>query len=427
MKTMKLLSFSLVIALVTLVLFCPGANAEEVVIGFTGPLSGPAAQYGKDNVAGLEMAIQDINAGGGIKIKDETYTFKLKTYDDHIDPTAAVNNARRLRSRDGARVIFNPVFNTLAPIMQVNAQRGSEFLLMAYTSTPAIDQNAIDPKQKNDLTISIPPPFAAYVNAFSKVAWDKGWRKGAMVVTLGAYGDEWRQAFKKHWEGLGGQITADKPANYYTETDFSAQISAALATKPEFMLIGGPSDTTALVIEQSRNLGFKGGFILVDQAKMNYIAEVGFKGDLSKMNNVIGVARTLDLAPVDIMKPFIDRYKKAYGRVATSENVLNYSAMRMLAAAMEAAGSVEDPAAIKAAFKKILPMEAKINLVHYMGIQHTRMVIPGTIQVIENGQYGKPIQNVWWAKTQEDYDKIVKSIPSRDVINQNVPLDGYTQ
>ncbi len=421
MKTMKLLSFSLVIALMTLVLFCPKTNAEEVVIGFTGPLSGPAAQYGKDNVAGLEMAIEDINAGGGIKINNKTYTFKLKTYDDHIDPTAAVNNARRLRSRDGARVIFNPVFNTLAPIMQVNTQRGSEFLLMAYTSTPAIDQI------KNDLTISVPPPFSAYVNAFSKLAWDKGWRKGAMVVTLGAYGDEWREAFKEHWEELGGQITADKPANYYTETDFSAQISAALATKPEFMLIGGPSDTTALVIEQARNLGFKGGFILVDQAKMNYIAEVGFKGDLTKMNNVIGVARTLDLAPAEIMEPFVNRYRKAYGRVATSENVLNYSAMRMLAAAMETAGSVEDPAAIKAAFKKILPMDAKINLVFYMGIQHTRMVIPGTIQMIENGQYGKPIQNIWWAKTQEDYAEIVKSIPERGAVNQNVPLADYAQ
>lgn len=421
MKTMKQLSFTLVIALLTLGLFCPNSQAEKVVIGFTGPLSGPAAQYGRDNVAGLEMAINDINVGGGIKIGGKSYTFKLKTYDDHIDPTAAVNNARRLRARDGARVIFNPVFNTLAPIMQVNTQPGSEFLLMAYTSTPAIDE--ID----NDLTVSIPPPFAAYVNAFAEVAWEKGWRKGAMVVTLGAYGDEWRKAFKEHWIEKGGQILADKPANYYTETDFSAQISAALATKPEFMLIGGPSDTTGLVIEQSRNLGFKGGFILVDQAKMNYIAEVAFKGDLSKMNNVIGVARTLDIAPVDIMKPFIARYKKEYKRVATSENVLNYSAMRMLAAAMTEAGSVDDPKAIKAAFSKILPMDAKINLVYYMGIQKTRMIVPGTIQMIENGKYGPPIQSIWWAKTKEEFAKIVESIPERGAITKNIPLAGYTQ
>ena len=85
-----------------------------------------------------------------------------------------------------------------------------------------------------------------------------------MVVTFGSYGDEWRSAFKEYWTKKGGVITADKPANYYTETDFSSPITAAMATKPDVMLIGGPSATTALVIEQSRNMGFKGGFIMID-------------------------------------------------------------------------------------------------------------------------------------------------------------------
>ncbi len=423
MKTLKHLSLTLIAAIVALGLFCPGAYAKNdtVVVGFTGPLSGPAAQYGRDNVAGLEMAIQDINAAGGISVNGKAYDFELKTYDDHIDPTAAVNNARRLRSRDGARFIFNPVFNTLAPMMQVNQQRGSEFLLMAYTSTPKIDE------MQNPNTISIPPPFSAYVVAFVEYAWDKGWRKGAMVVTLGAYGDEWRHAFKEAWIEKGGEIVADKPANYYTETDFSAQLSAALATKPEFMLIGGPSETTGLVIEQARNLGFTGGFILVDQAKMNYIADVGFNGDLSKMNNVLGVARVLDIGPKDLMQEFIDRYKRDYGRVATSENILNYSAMRMLAGAIEAAGTVDDIAAIKAAFGKILPMDVNINPIHYAGIQETRLIVPGTIQVIEDGKYGPPIQSIWWTKSDADFDAVVKSIPERGAISVKIPLEGYAK
>jgi len=82
-----------------------------------------------------------------------------------------------------------------------------------------------------------------------------------MVVTLGAYGDEWRQGFREYWEKRGGVITADKPANYYTETDFSSPLAAAIATKPDVMLIGGPSATTALVIEQARSMGFKGWFL----------------------------------------------------------------------------------------------------------------------------------------------------------------------
>lgn len=424
MRKLKHLSFTLIIGLMALALFsCPNvyAKSKKVMIGFTGPLSGPAAQYGRDNVAGLEMAIQDINKAGGIKIKGDTYMFELKTYDDHINPSAAVNNARRLRSRDGARYIFNPVFNTLAPMMQVNQQRGAEFLLMAYTSTPKIDD------MKNPNTISIPPPFSAYVHAFVDHAWKKGWKKCAMVVTLGAYGDEWRTTFKEAWIAKGGEITADKPANYYTETDFSAQISAALATKPEFMLIGGPSATTGLVIEQARKLGFKGGFIMVDQAKLNYIADVGFGGDMNKMNGVMGVARVMDIGPKPLMKAFVDRYKKDYGRVATSENVLNYSAMRMLAGAMEAAGTVEDIQAVKAAFSKILPMPAEKNLIAYVGIQDTRMVVPGTIQAIENGKYTQPVQTIWWTKSDADFNKVVSSIPDLGHIKVKIPLEGYAK
>jgi branched-chain amino acid transport system substrate-binding protein len=193
------------------------------------------------------------------------------------------------------------------------------------------------------------------------------------------------------------------------------------------MLIGGPSDTTALVIEQARNLGFKGGFAMVDQAKMDYISEVGFKGDLSKMNNLIGSARVRDIAPPELMDPFIARYKKEYNRVPTSENVLNYAIMRILAAAMEAAGSVDDPKAIKAAFRKVLPMDIRITLIHYTGLQKTRMTLPSRIQMIEDGKFSRPIQNVWWFKKKEDYEKLLPDITSQNAENHFLPLEGYAQ
>ncbi len=133
----------------------------------------------------------------------------------------------------------------------------------------------------------------------------KGYKKVAMVVTAGAYGEEWRQAFREHWTKLGGSITVDKPANYYTETDFSAPLTAALATRPDCLLIGGPSSTTALVIEQARGMGFKGGFIVIDQAKLDYIANLlkGYK----LMNNTIGVA-----TPMSVPVPASIAYEKRY-------------------------------------------------------------------------------------------------------------------
>lgn len=420
MKRVKRFSFSLMLAIAAVAFMAAGTWAAEVVIGFTGPLSGPGAGYGRDNANGLKMAVDDINAKGGITINGEKHTFKVETYDDMIDPTAAVNNARRMHSRSGARVIFNPVFNTIAPLMEINEQRGSEFLLMAYSSTPAIDE--ID----NDLTASVPPPFTAYVKAFSEMAWEKGWRKGAMVVTLGAYGDEWREDFKHYWvNDMGGEILADKPANYYTDTDFSSQISAALATNPDFLLIGGPSEPTGLVIEQARNLGFEGGFILVDQAKMDYIANVVFDGDLSLMNNVIGVCAVLEL-PAPVVKEFNTRYEKIYGVHNTFEAMLNYSAVNILFDAMQEAGTVDDPRAIKAAIAKVLPQSDENVPTPYLGTQETKLLVPATAGLIENGKYAKTYQYIWWAKDEETFEKYKKMAPS-GVETRWMPVEGYLE
>ncbi len=105
--------------------------AKEVVIGYTGPISGVAAEYGQDCAAGIEMAINEINAGGGITVKGQKYQFKLVKLDDMIDPTAAVNNCRRLRDQYKAPAIFNPVFNTIAPMAKINQEKGNEFIIMA--------------------------------------------------------------------------------------------------------------------------------------------------------------------------------------------------------------------------------------------------------------------------------------------------------
>ncbi|MFA5284760.1 MAG: ABC transporter substrate-binding protein [Smithellaceae bacterium] len=121
----------------------------------------------------------------------------------------------------------------------------------------------------------------------------KGWKTCAMVVTVGAYGDAWRSAWNKAWTAKGGQIVGDFPANYFAETDFSSQLTSAMSRKPDFMLIGGPSATTALVIEQARNMGFKGGFVMIDQAKPEYVAKV--LKNMKLLEGLISTASCQDL------------------------------------------------------------------------------------------------------------------------------------
>lgn len=374
--------------------------AEEIVVGFSGPLSGPAAEYGQDCVNGADMAVKELNAAGGISVKGQKYTFKLEKLDDRADPTQAVNNARRFRSNK-AIAVFNGVFTTIGALTKINEEKGNEFLIMGYTSTPKLFE------MKNKLTvITTAPPFPVYVQSFCETAWGKGWRKIAMVATLGAYGDEWRHSFANYWKKIGGTITIDKPANYYTETDFSSPLTAALATKPDAMLIGGPSATTALVIEQARGMGFKGGFILIDQAKMDTIANL-LRG-VKLMDNTIGVAGAVTVF-VPVTNDFAKRYTAAYRRPPVSESLRNYGAMIALSRAISAAGTVNDVWAIRAAFAKALPILGDKIPTEIFGIMDNGLLlINGSVAEVSGGKVQPSIQYFWWQKNEAEWNAIKK-------------------
>ncbi len=399
MKYLKVLA--VMVAVFFVVSWAGVSKAGEIVIGFTGPLSGPAAEYGQDIFSGIDMAVKEINGSGGIKVGAESYTFKLEKLDDRIDPTQTVNNARRFKTNK-AIAVFNGVFNTIAPLLKINEEKGNEFILMAYTSTPKVDTLG------NKLVVDTTTSFTPYVQVFGEWAFKKGWKKCAMVVTLGAYGDEWRSAFKEYWEKNGGVITADKPANYYTETDFSSPIAAALATNPDVMLIGGPSATTALVIEQARGMGFKGGFIMIDQAKQDYIAKL-LRGT-KVMGNLIGTGGVVSV-PMAGATIFEKKFTEQYKKMVTWECALNYTGVHALARAIVAAGTVSDVHKIRAAFPKALsvPMLGDKFPNAVFGINDTgRMLIMASVQTITNGKSDPSVLYNWWSKNQKDADAVKK-------------------
>jgi branched-chain amino acid transport system substrate-binding protein len=114
-------------------------QAADIVIGFTGPLSGPAAEYGQDCVNGLDMAIKELNAAGGITVDGQKLLFRLEKLDDKVDPTQAIANARQFLAQN-ALVIYNPVFSTSAALMKINQDECNEFILMTVSVQRKVDR-----------------------------------------------------------------------------------------------------------------------------------------------------------------------------------------------------------------------------------------------------------------------------------------------
>ncbi len=377
-------------------------SAEEIVVGFSGPLSGPAAEYGQDCVNGVDMAVKEINAAGGVTVKGKKYTFRLEKLDDRVDPTLAKNNALRFVNQHKAIAVFNPIATTIGSIMAIPEQN---FIIGAFSSVHTIMDKG------HPMIINPVPNFAVYATNMANVAWSRGWRNGAMIVTLGAYGDAWRKVFSHAWIGKGGRIVGDFPANYYTETDFSSQLAAALSKKPDFLLVGGPSATSALVIEQARNMGFKGGLILIDQAKPDYIAKV--LKNMKLLEGMISTGAIMDL-PLPILASFSAKYKAAYKRDVNAECALNYNMMHIIARAVQASQSV-DAKIVRRNIHKALPTAGDKFPNELFNIEDNGVMNCGAImQYVINGKFSKIDYVLSFPRTQLEFEKAKKMSKTTD-------------
>lgn len=314
------------------------AHADEVNIGFTGPLSGGAALYGENTLEGLRMAAEEINAAGGITVDGEKHTINIQALDDKYSPSQAAVNGKRLVQQYNAPVIFTPHSGGTFALQAFNERDG--FLVMSYTSVPAVTSKG------NKLTVKIPPNFTDYIEPFSRITMDRFGNKLGVANATHDYAKYWTKEFVPVWRELGGEVAAMNPMDYNKSADFYTGVSKVLSEDPDVMFVGGASEPTGLVVRQARELGFKGGFILMDQAKMDEVAKVS--GGIKSLEGSVGVV-PLDKYENEGAKLFLEKWQKDHNGVATSETAYNYFAMYLIAQAMQEAGTVDDAKAIRAA------------------------------------------------------------------------------
>lgn len=379
-------TFKRVAALAFCGLIAGSAFAQEAVnIGYTGPLSGGAALYGKNTLTGLEMAADEINKAGGFEVSGKKYTLNIVALDDKYAPSLAAVNAKRLKAQNNAPVIFTPHSGGAFALQAFNEQDG--FILGAYTSIPTVTERG------NKLTLRIPPSFVGYVEPFIREQMKRYGKKLGVASADHDYAKTWAEIFVDAWKKAGGEVVSINPMSYNKDTDFYSGVSRVIAAKPDVMFVGGASEPTALVVRQARELGFKGGFAVMDQAKLDEMSRVldGF----AMLEGAIGVMPLVhDTRPG--AEDFVARFRKAYNRDPGSEMSYHYSALNALVEAMKLSGSVSDPKAIHAkmneAYGKLTPQKnpSRISGIDERGGSNAQIVVglveKGKIMPIEAGK-----------------------------------------
>jgi branched-chain amino acid transport system substrate-binding protein len=327
------------------------ALSQQVVkLGYTGPLSGGGALFGKNVLDGMRMAADEINAEGW-QVGGKPSKLEIVSLDDKYNPAEAAINAQRLVQAEKTPVILVAHSGGTFALQTTNEKQ--KYLLLSYSSVPQVTVSG------NTLTWRIPPDFTSYIAPFTRYAMGKFGKKVGIAVGDHDYAKAWSAAFRPAWEAAGGTVVADNPMSYNRAADFYSGVSRVLAAKPDVLLVGGASEPTALVIKQARELGFKGGFVIIDQAKLDEIAKV--TGGYGPLEGAIGLLPVIDDSSA-AMKAFVERYRKLHsGREPSTEVTLGYTGARATAQAMTNASSVGDATAIRAqldAALKAMPQAA---------------------------------------------------------------------
>jgi len=341
-----------VVGFVGLFIFTSAWGADVIKIGYSGPLSGGAAKYGKNCEAGMIMAAEEINAKGGITVGGKKFKIEVVSLDDRYKPDLTVQNARRMISLDKVSTVFCPHSGGILAMMNFNEKDG--FIIMAYTTHPKTVEMG------NKLIIRLPPDIRAYASAFSDKAKERGIKKVGAIPGVHEYAKIWMDIFKEEWAKRGGVLTDVSPADYMKETDYYTHLTKVIAGKPDAILLIGASEPAALIIKQARELGYKGKFILGDQAKLDEMEKVV---SIDKMEGTIAVT-PLPHRPIKDAPTFTKVYKKRFGEteVATFESASHYESVYILAYAMEISGTTTDVQKIRKAMDQVFPLEKRGTL-----------------------------------------------------------------
>lgn len=320
-------------------------DAETITIGVVAPFSGPGANYGDQLRKGLDLALDEVNADGGILIGDKQVKLVIDYCDDRNTSSQSVICGRRLAS-DGVKIVVTATSVASLPLVGFNEEAG--FLLLGASHAPAMTT------QGNKLVVrSWPDPETSDMH-FAKLLFDivnsdeDKVERAAMMVVSTDVGTSFLKQFTEGWEAAGGTVTGRAPYSI-EDTDFAPQIQNLLSGKPDAIVLTTICSTSALVINQARQLGFEGIFLSSSACPGGEALTRFVKPD--DFGNYYSEAFPSSFVVGENVLPFVGKFEAAYGSRPTEVSAgLGYMQAHWAAQALAEAGGIDDLEKLKEAF-----------------------------------------------------------------------------
>lgn len=336
----------------------------EITIGGLVPMTGSGASYGEMDMNGANLAVEQINAVGGVKgIK-----LKIKFEDHQAKPQVAVTGMNRLADVEKTPYVissYSAVTLAVAPI-------GDQKKVVVMNAGGQSDNLANAGKfLYNDI-----PLVGSEVDVIAEyLAKEAGLKTASVIYANDDGGRSSLKRFKEAFAEAGGQIVGEE-ATELGGADFRAQLSKVKSQNPDVLFVATYGQDTALIIKQARELGIRSK---IADTSWSVIPEVY---NLKEAEGMIHT--TLAFKASDEMAK---AYKERYGKDPTLYAVTYYDGVKIFAKALEWVIDNKKPingVSLKEAIDTIREFDGAAGKVKFAD-DHTSTK-PITISVLENGK-----------------------------------------
>ncbi len=311
------------------------ASGESILLGTISPNTGNLAAYGAAIMNGVNLAVEEINAAGGVLGSQ----IQVINADDQGDPTECMNAFNSLVSQGVGLIVGSCTSSCTSAI--TDSANEEEVVLTSPSSTADSITTEDDYVFRACYADSFQGAIAA---AYAKQA---GYAKvGVVYCAADTYSKGLYDSFSAACEEYGVEVaavesTASMDVQDYTN-QFAAMVNAGveLVYAPYYYDVIGP-----YLVTQARAAGYTGIIMGADgyDGAPSYVVE---GADLTAFNNVYWTNHYDPADQSTLVQNFVKAFQDKYGETPIAMSALAYDCVYMYKTAIEAAGSA-DPAAVR--------------------------------------------------------------------------------
>jgi len=313
---MKKLTILMLILIVLCIFGCkaPEATVEPIKIGYSTPLTGDLASLGEANNQGIELALEEINAKGGIAGRP----VKLIIEDDRFEGSLTLKAYHKLVDIDNVDVMLTATYGGI--LTTANLADAAEVVVINTVDT------AEELAEAGEYVFAIGIYDEGIGYALADFANEQGKTVGVMYLNTDPFIALVKDSFLERYEG---DVLINEGYGPL-DTDFRVQLTKAKDKDIELLVILG-FEEAGRVLKQAREMGIDADFAGIDIFGTNELFE-----------NSVGAAKgayftSWEAQDEETYSTFLAKYMEKYGHEPEQAmfTVLGYDAMNIVAKTME--------------------------------------------------------------------------------------------